>query len=104
MTPTRGPPGTARTPAQYGAVEGDLGDLGYEVTIMPWNTEDAGGSAMLRIRSRAGRNLPGGRPELVIFTPEQQWHWPDLADPALAGHVRQAIATVDSGGMPPAAS
>jgi hypothetical protein len=94
-----------RRPAQYGAVEGDLGDLGYEVTIMPWNAEDAGGRAMLRIRSRAGRRLAGGRPELVIFTPEQVWHWPELADPAaLAGYVRQAIATVDSDGVPPDAS
>lgn len=90
-----------RRPAQYGAVEGDLGDLGYEVNIMPWNTEDAGGRAMLRIRSRAGRRLAGGRPELVILAPEQVWHWPDMADPAtLAGYVRQAIATVDSGGVP----
>jgi hypothetical protein len=60
---------------------------------------------MLRIRSRAGRRLAGGRPELVIFTPEQVWHWPELADPAaLAGYVRQAIATVDSDGVPPDAS
>jgi hypothetical protein len=37
-----------------------------------------------------------------MLTPEQVWHWPDLADPAtLAGYVRQAIATVDSGGEPP---
>jgi hypothetical protein len=94
-----------RRPAQYGAVEGALGDLGYEVNVMPWNAEDTGGRAMLRIRSRAGRRLPGGRPELVIFTPEQVWHWPDLADPAtLAGYVRQAIATVNSGGVPPDAS
>jgi hypothetical protein len=94
-----------RRPAQYGAVEGDLGDLRYEVNIMPSNAEDAGGSAMLRIRSRAGRKLAGGRPELVIFTPERVWHWPDLADPAtLAGYVRQAIATEDSGGAPPDAS
>ena len=93
-----------RRPAQYGAIEGDLGDLRYEVTIMPWNAEVADGSAMLRIRSRAGRRLPGNRPELIIFTPEQVWHWPDLADPAaLAGYVRQAIATVDSGRVPPAA-
>ncbi len=94
-----------RRPAQYGAVEGDLGDLGYELTIMPWNAEDVGGRAMLRIRSRAGRSLAGGQPELVIFTPEQVWHWPDRADPAtLADYIRQAIATVDSGGVPPGAS
>ncbi len=43
--------------------------------------------------------------ELVIFTPEQVWHWPDLADPGtLAGYVRQAIAAADSGGLPPEAS
>jgi hypothetical protein len=50
-----------RRPALYGAVEGDLGDLGYEVNIMPWNAEDAGGSAMLRIRSRraAGSRATG---------------------------------------------
>jgi len=41
----------------------------------------------------------------VIFTPEQVWHWPDLADPGtLAGYVRQAIAAADSGGLPPEAS
>ena len=94
-----------RRPAQYGTVEGDLGDVGYEVNILPWNTEDAGGSAMLRIWSRVGARVAGDRPERVIFTPEQAWHWPDLADPAaLAAYVRQAIAIVDSGGMPPDAS
>jgi hypothetical protein len=46
-----------RRPAQYGAVEGSLGDLGCQLSIMPWNTEDAG-SAMLRIRPQAG--LAGG--------------------------------------------
>ena len=72
---------------------------------MPWNAEDAGGRATLRIRSRTGRKLAAGRPELVIFTPEQVWHWPDRADPAtLADYVRQAIATVGSGGVPPDAS
>jgi hypothetical protein len=60
---------------------------------MPWNAEDAAGSAMLRIRSRAGRRLAGDRPEVVIFTPEHVWHWPDLADPAaLADFARQALA------------
>jgi hypothetical protein len=92
-------PGPIRT------VEGDLGDVGYEVNIMPWNTEDAGGSAMLRIWSRAGARAAGDRPERVIFAPEPGWHWPDLADPAaLAAYVRQATAIVDSGGMPPDAS
>jgi hypothetical protein len=92
-----------RRPAQYGAVEGSLGDRGYELTIMPWNTEDAGGSAMLRIWARAGRAPAGGRPERVIFTSGQEWHWPDRADPTvLASYVRQAIATVNSGELPPA--
>ena len=90
-----------RRPAQYGAVEGDLGNVGYEVTIMPWNTEDAGGSAMLRIWSQAARRHAGDRPDRVIFTPEHAWHWPDLADPAaLAQFARQALAAEGSGSGP----
>jgi hypothetical protein len=91
-----------RRPAQYGAIEGELGDLGYELYLMPWNAEDCGGAAMVRIHSRQGRLLAGGRSYLLLFSPERVWHWPDLADPGtLAGYVRQAIAIVDSGGMPP---
>jgi hypothetical protein len=94
-----------RRPAQYGAVEGELGDLAYELYLMPWNAEDCGGAAMLQIRSRQGRRLAGKSSELRVFTPERVWHWPDLADPAtLAGYVRQALTTVDSGRMPPGAS
>jgi len=90
-----------RRPAQYGAVEGSLGDLVFELNIMPWNTEDAGGSAMLRIRSQTGRSFADGSPKLVIFSTEQEWHWPDRAEPAaLASYVRQVIATVNSGEMP----
>jgi hypothetical protein len=91
-----------RRPAQYGAIEGDLGDLGYVLYLMPWNAEDCGGAAMVRIHSRQGRLLAGGSSELLLFTPERVWHWPDLADPGtLAGYVRQAIAIADAGGMPP---
>jgi hypothetical protein len=86
-----------RRPSQYGAVEGRLGDRTYELTILPWNTEDHGGSAMLRIHRRAGE-----RPEFTIFTPATVWHRPDLADPdALADYVRRAIVAVDSGEAPP---
>jgi hypothetical protein len=68
---------------------------------MPRNAEDDPGAAMLRIRSRQGPRLAGGRSEVVIFSPDRLWHWPDLADPgALASWVREAIATVDSGGVP----
>jgi hypothetical protein len=36
---------------------------------------------------------------------ERIWHWPDLADPAtLADCTRQALATVNSGCLPPDAS
>lgn len=91
-----------RRPAQYGGVEGDIGEFEYELYIMPWNAEDRGGSAMLRIRSRHGGPLVRNRPELVIFTSARAWHWPDLADPlALADQVRRAIAAVASGEAPP---
>jgi hypothetical protein len=97
-----------RRPAQYGAVEGELGGLGdlqYELHLMPRNSEYCLGAAMLRIRSLQGRRLAGGQSELVGFSPERLWHWPDLADPGtLAGWVRETIATVDSGGVPSDAS
>jgi hypothetical protein len=93
-----------RRPAQYGTIEGELCELGYELYLMPWNAEDCGGAAMLQIRSQQGRPLPGQGPGLRVFIPERVWHWPDLADPGtLADHVSQAIATVESGGLPPAA-
>jgi hypothetical protein len=93
-----------RRPSQYGAVEGRLGDVTYELTILPWNAEDHGGSAMLRIHPRPGERLAGDRPGFTIFTPARVWHWPDLADPdLLADYVRQAIVAVDSGEAPPAA-
>ena len=86
-------------PAQYGAVEGELSGLEYELYLMPRNAEDCGGAAMLRIRPQPGRQLPGKERGLGVFTPEQMWHWPDLADPGtLADFVRQTIATVNSGG------
>jgi len=94
-----------RRPAQYGTVEGELGglgDLAYELYLMPRNAEDCPGRTMLRIRSQQGPRLAGGRSELVVFIPERAWHWPDRADPAtLADHVPQTIAVVDGGGVPP---
>jgi hypothetical protein len=93
-----------RRPAQYGAVQGELGRLGdlqYELNLMPRNAEYDPGAAMLRIRSLQGPRLAGGQSELVVFSPERLWHWPDRADPgALASWVRETIATVDSGGVP----
>lgn len=90
-----------RRPSQYGVVEGRLGDVTYELIILPWNVEDHGGSAMLRIRPRPGQRLPGDSPEFTIFTPARVWHWPDLADPdALADYVRQAVVA-DLGEVPP---
>ncbi len=91
-----------RRPAQYGAVEGELDGLRYQLYLLPWNTEDAGGSAMLHIRSQPGSRLADGRTEQKFFTPERIWHWPDLADPGtLADYVRQAIASAAFGGEPP---
>lgn len=91
-------------PAQYGAVEGELGGLGdlqYELHLMPRNAEDCAGAALLQIRSVQGPRLAGGQSGFVAFTPERLWHWPDRADPdTLADWVRETIATVDTGGMP----
>jgi hypothetical protein len=82
-----------RRPAQYGAVEGELCGRGYHLYLMPWNAEDCGGAAMLRIGPRRDRVPAGHGPGQIVFTPEEVWHWPDLADPAtLARYVRQAIA------------
>jgi hypothetical protein len=70
--------------------------------LMPRNAEDCGGAAMLQIQSPQGRPLPGRGRGLTVFTSEEVWHWPDRADPgALADFVRQAIAAVNSGDMPP---
>jgi len=94
-----------RRPAQYGTIEGDLCGLEYELYLMPRNAEDCGGAAMLQIRPQPGRPLPGKERGLRVFTPEQAWHWPDLADPGtLADFVRQAIAAVNSDDMPPGSS
>jgi hypothetical protein len=91
-----------RRPAQYGAVEGELGGLRYQLYLMPWNAEDSGGSAMLHVRSQPGSRLADGKTERKFFTPEWIWHWPDLADPGtLADYVRQAIASAAFGGEPP---
>jgi hypothetical protein len=91
-----------RRPAQYGAVDGELDGLRYELYLLPWNSEDSGGSAMLHIHAQPGSRLADGKTERNFFTPEQVWHWPDLADPgALADYVRQAIASMAFGGVPP---
>ena len=91
-----------RRPAQYGAVDGELDGLRYELYLMPWNAEDSGGSAALFIHAQPGSRLTDGKPERKFFTPEQVWHWPDLADPGtLDGYVRQAIASMAFGGVPP---
>ena len=95
-------PGHQR-PSQFGGVEGELGDLSCELFLMPRNAEDCAGAAMLRIYSRQGRQLTGGKHGLLFFTPEEVWHWPDRADPGtLAGYVRQHLADAASGGAPPA--
>jgi hypothetical protein len=91
-----------RRPAQYGAVEGELDGLRYQLYLMPWNTEDCGGSAAVYIRSQPGSRLADGKAERKFFTPEQVWHWPDLADRGtLADYVRQATASAAFGGVPP---
>jgi hypothetical protein len=93
-----------RRPAQYGAVEGELGGLGdlqYELNLMPRNAEYDPGAAMLRIRSLQGPRLAGGQSGLVVFSPKRIWHWPDRGDPGtLASWVRETIAIVDAGGVP----
>jgi len=90
-----------RRPAQYGAIEGELGELEYDLQLMPRNAEYCAGAAMLQIRSPQGRALAGGGPGLRVFTPERVWHWPDLADPgSLADYVRQAAAAAAAGEMP----
>ena len=90
-----------RRPAQYGAIEGELCELEYELYLMPRNAEDCGGAAMLQIRAPQGRLLPGKGHGLRVFTPEEVWHWPDLADPGtLADFARQTIAAVRSGDTP----
>jgi hypothetical protein len=89
-------------PAQYGAIEGELDRLEYDLLLMPWNAEDCGGAALLQIRLPEGSPLAGKGRGLRIFTPEWAWHWPDRADPgALADYVRQAIAAAVSGTRPP---
>jgi hypothetical protein len=97
-----------RRPAQYGAVEGELGGLGdlrYELHLMPRNAEYCPGAAMLQIQSLQGPRLAGGQSGLVVFSPERLWHWPDRADPGtLASWIRKTIATVDSGDVPSDAS
>ena len=90
-----------RRPAQYGAIEGELCGLEYVLFLMPRNAEDCGGAALLQIRPPQGRPFPGKGHGLTVFTAEDVWHWPDLADPdTLAGFVRQTIAAVNSGDMP----
>ena len=90
-----------RRPAQYGAIEGELCGLEYVLFLMPGNAEDCGGAALLQILPPQGRPLPGKGHGLTVFTPEEEWRWPDLADPGtLAGFVRQTIAAVNSGDMP----
>jgi hypothetical protein len=92
-----------RRPARYGGVDGDLDGLGYELFVMPWNAEDCGGSAMLRIGSRQALRRSGNDKDVVVlFSRERDWHWPDLADPeALAAYARRAVAAVACGGVPP---
>jgi hypothetical protein len=91
-----------RRPAQYGAIEGELSALAYQLCLMPRNAEDCGGAAMLHIHSPQGRPLPGKGRGLTVFTSDKVWHWPDRADPGtLADFVRQTIATVNSGAIPP---
>jgi hypothetical protein len=91
-----------RRPAQYGAVEGELDGLRYQLYLMPWNAEDSGGSAALVIHSQPGSRLADGETGRKFFTPERVWHWPDLADPGtLADYVRRAVASAAFGGVPP---
>ena len=96
-----------RRPAQYGGIEGELCGLKYELFLMPWNSEDSGGLAMLEVRPRPDRPLAGNKNQQKygwrIFFPEEVCHWPDRADPVtLAGHVRQTVAAAAAGDAPPA--
>ena len=87
-----------RRPAQYGAIQGELCGLAYELYLMPWNAEDCGGAAMLHIQSRQDRALAGRESARTVFTPDEVWHWPERADPViLAGYVRRAIADAAGG-------
>jgi hypothetical protein len=91
-----------RRPAQYGAIEGELCALEYQLYLMPRNAEDCGGAAMLAIQSPQGRPLPGRGRGLTVFTSKEVWQWPDRADPGtLADFIRQTIAAVNSGDVPP---
>jgi len=88
-------------PRQYGTVAGQLSGLGYELRLLPRNTEDWAGQVMLTIRPPEGARRPGGGRDLRAVTPEEVWHWPDRADPGtLASYVRETIAAVESGGKP----
>jgi len=102
---TRGLPdtGTVRRVRDHNSVSAGLVIFGVVGgALVPWNAEDAGGSAMLHIRAQPGSRLADGGTEQKFFTPERVWHWPDLADPGtLAGYVRQAIASAAFGGEPP---
>ena len=94
-----------RRPAQYGVIEGELCGLEYGLYLMPWNAEDCGGAAMLHIRPQRDRPPTGRGSGRVLFTAEDEWHWPDRADPvALADYVRQTVAAAASGDMPPGIS
>jgi hypothetical protein len=87
-----------RRPAQYGAIEGELCGLKYELFLMPWNSEDSGGLAMLEIPPRPDRPLAGNKYGQRVFFPEEVCHWPDRADPVtLADYVRQAMTAAASG-------
>jgi len=55
-------------PAQYGAIEGELCGLEYELYLMPRNAEDCGGAAIVQIRPQPGRPLPGKERGLRVFT------------------------------------
>jgi hypothetical protein len=81
-----------RRPAQYGALEGDVGGVPYLLYVLPHNTEDHGGNAFLRIRPRDGRPPPGTRPEVRAVS-VGVWHWPDQAAPeTLAEFVRREVS------------
>lgn len=85
-----------RRPAQYGAVDGSLSGFDYDLMIMPWNAEDCGGSAMLRLRTRRDGLDRRTRWDRVIFSPEHVFHWPDRGTPeGLADFVRRTVADID---------